>query len=217
MAVGVESKTRNCRAELLRKKFPTETKTSTAIITHEENFEATKSEDNSRTPRHEIHGRGERGYVATLSARTAQGNTIALLSEDFDPPRIERLFGYGRLFDKVASSCFPKVNKLLTEVRHISFVTHRAKMRALKQNHFRARKWNLVFSTQDAGYIPGLGLPVLQWGYFPKHIPSFFEIGLLKAIRSFPISRYYRNKMAIIPSYLGAKPFRGFADRELLA
>ena len=90
-------------------------------------------------------------------------------------------------------------------------------MRALKQNHFRARRWNLVFSTQDAGYIPDLGLPVLQWGYFPKHIPSFFEIGLLKAIRSFPISRYYRNKMAIIPSYLGAKPFRGFADRELLA
>ena len=144
-------------------------------------------------------GGGERLCCDTIRTLLTQGHTIALLSEAFDPRRIEEFFGYEKLFDKVDLFLYSP-RKRSTPYGSTTHLIHHAKgqVQALNQSHFRNQAWDLLFSTQDAGYIPDLELPVLQWGYFPKHIPSFFEIALPKAIRSFPVSRYYRNKIARI-------------------
>ena len=144
-------------------------------------------------------GGGERLCCDTIRSLIANGHTIALLSETFEPRQIEEFFGYDRLFDNVDLFLYPP-RKRSTPYGSTGHLIHHAKgqTRALSQNHFRDRAWDLMFSTQDAGYIPDLELPVLQWGYFPKHMPSFFEIDLPKAIRSFPVSRYYQKKIARI-------------------
>jgi len=144
-------------------------------------------------------GGGERLCCDTIRTLITNGHTIALLSETFEPRQMEEFFGYDRLFDNVDLFLYPP-RKRSTPYGSTGHLIHHAKgqTRALSQNHFRDRAWDLMFSTQDAGYIPDLELPVLQWGYFPKHMPSFFEIDLPKAIRSFPVSRYYQKKIARI-------------------
>jgi len=144
-------------------------------------------------------GGGERLCCDTIRALMTHGHTIALLSEAFEPRRVEEFFGYERLFDSVDLLLYPP-RKRSIPYGSTSHLIHHAKgqLRALGQKNFRDRTWNLVFSTQDPGYIPDLELPVLQWGYFPKHSPSFFEINLPKAIRSVPINRYYFDKIARI-------------------
>ena len=161
-------------------------------------------------------GGGERLCCDTIRSLITHGHTIALLSEAFDPRRLEEFFGYERLFDKVNLLLYP-ASKTSTPYGSTTHLIHHVKgqLRALSQNHFPSQAWDLIFSTQDAGYIPDLEPPVLQWGYFPKHLPSFFELDLPKAIRSVPINRYYLGKIARIGLVLAISQYsRTHLDKE---
>src|SRR5437870_13413488 len=94
-------------------------------------------------------GGGERLCCDTIRTLITHGHTIALLSEAFDPRRIEEFFGYERLFDKVNLLLYP-VGRRSTAFGSTTHLIHHAKgqTRALSQNRFRDRAWDLMFSTQ---------------------------------------------------------------------
>ncbi len=143
-------------------------------------------------------GGGERLCCDTIRTLAAQGHDIALLSETFDPSTVEHFFGYNGLFEKIELLLYSPSKRPSTYGSTEHLIHHaRGQRRALGTRRIVTHS-NLMFSTQDPGYIPELEIPVLQWGYFPRHFPRFFETDLPKAIRSLPIDRFYQFKIARI-------------------
>jgi glycosyltransferase involved in cell wall biosynthesis len=144
-----------------------------------------------------------------------------MLSEVFDPAQVESFFGYEGLFDKVRLLLYPSRNnegELGTTPHLIHHV--RGQSRVLKGlRNSRNSGFDLVFSTQDAGYIPDLSLPVIQWGYFPRSFPRSLRCrsprAFARTIRYLPLRLYYDDKIARIGLVLAISQYsKGYLDKE---
>lgn len=141
-------------------------------------------------------GGGERLCCDTIRALLSMDHEVTLLSETFAPEKLEDFFGYGGLFERVHLSNYSATSR----EQHFGTPSHlihhvRGQTRALsKLRHSDRRPFDLIFSTQDPGYIPDLSVPVLQWGYFPRYFPDFPPGSLL----SLPLQEYYKRKISRI-------------------
>ncbi len=142
-------------------------------------------------------GGGERLCCETILALLSCGHEITVLSETFDPRNIESYFGYEGLFNRVDLLLYPPNYKAGVLGSYAHLIQHlRGQKKAFKQNkHPRKQDFDLIFSTQDAGYIPDANLPVVQWGYFPRSFPNYFPNSLPKAIRSLPLRLHYKRRI----------------------
>jgi hypothetical protein len=120
-------------------------------------------------------GGGERLCCETIRALKALGHELTVLSESFDPTKVEAFFGFEGLFEGVKLSLYPRSvgpNALGTYSHLIHHI--RGQRMAFRRMKDLSDSFDLLFSTQDAGYNPDTRIPVVQWGYMPK--PSFFGV-----------------------------------------
>jgi glycosyltransferase involved in cell wall biosynthesis len=169
-----------------------------------------------------LMGGGERLCCETMKALLSAGHELTLMSELFEPKAIERFFGYDSFFEKVdvwfAPPCgAPSVG----DTSHL--IHHAIWQNRLLKNRRRSHKFDLVFSTQDPGYIPDLGLPVTQWGYFPRYFPRNFRKPLpnhvlgsmIETARTLPLRLYYNHKISRIGLVLAISKYSmSHLDRE---
>ena len=149
-------------------------------------------------------GGGERLCCETIHALLSFGHEVTLLSEIFDTQRTERFFGYSGLFDRVIPLFYPSTRKVGSLgssahlIRHLRSQEHRLR----ELSNFQHHAFDLVFSTQDAGYIPDMKLPVIQWGYSPRFFLSPLHAdsprALASAIRWLPLRLHYLRKVSRI-------------------
>lgn len=147
-------------------------------------------------PEMKFLGGGERLCCDTIRVLVSLGHDVTLLSEAFDTLRTERFFGYHRLFGRVHLSNYPRSKHSFGFGTPAHLIHHiRSQTRALRQlRHSGCWPFDLIFSTQDPGYIPDISVPTLQWGYFPRYFPNSAPGSLL----SLPLHEYYRRKVSRI-------------------
>jgi len=148
-------------------------------------------------------GGGERLCCETMRALINRGDEVTLFSGDFIADRLERFFGYEGLFRRISLKTYP------ADPRD-RFGTYKHLL-----HHVRAQKklvstdsdFDLVFSTQDAGYIPDISRPVFQWGYFPNTFP--------KGLYGWPLREHYSRKIMRIGLVLAISEYsKEHFDRE---
>jgi glycosyltransferase involved in cell wall biosynthesis len=144
-----------------------------------------------------------------------------MLSEAFDPSKVESFFGYKGLFEKVALSLYPSRNDVggLGTASHL--IHHfRGQSRILKQlRDSHNIGFNLMLSTQDVGYIPDLSLPTIQWGYFPRLFPRSLHdhspAGWARTIRYLPLRMFYDRKISRVGLVLAISQYsKSYLDKE---
>src|SRR5712692_9153024 len=147
-------------------------------------------------PEMKFLGGGERLCCDTIRALRSLGHRITVLSEAFDPQKTEFFFGYQGLFDMVHLSTYSPSNRDSPFGTPSHLIHHiRGQMRVLSRlNLSENRPFDLIFSTQDPGYVPDISVPVLQWGYFPRYFPDFLPSSFL----SLPLRTYYKRKISRI-------------------
>jgi glycosyltransferase involved in cell wall biosynthesis len=148
---------------------------------------------------------------------------MTLMSESFEPRSIERFFGYDSFFERI-DVWFAPPSPVRPWVGSTSHLIHHVRWQdRLLRQYSPLQKFDLVFSTQDPGYIPDLGLPVIQWGYFPRYFPRNFRRPLpnhvlgsmLETVRTLPLRLYYDNKISRIGLVLAISKYSmSYLDRE---
>ncbi len=158
-------------------------------------------------------GGGERLCCETIRALLSDGHEVTMLSETFDPERVEDFFGYPGLFRAVNLTLYP-ANSQVGELGTASHLIYHARGqgRTLRQlRGSRSPSFDLVFSTQDPGYLPDLALPTVQWGYFPRYFPKVSPGSsprtIVWALRSLPLCWYYQHKVSRIGLVLAISQF----------
>src|SRR6266566_9483595 len=149
-------------------------------------------------------GGGERLCCETIRALLSSGHQVTMLSEAFDPAKVESFFGCSGLFENVTLWLYPSRNNL-GELGTTSHLLHHARSQSRILKHVRnchVISTDLMFSTQDVGYIPDLSLPVIQWGYFPRMFPRSLRSrspgAFARTIRYLPLRKYYDRKITRI-------------------
>src|SRR5438105_3313067 len=166
-------------------------------------------------------GGGERLCCETIRALLSIGHQVTMISEVFDPIQVESFFGYKGLFSRVKLLLYPS-RKNVGELGTTSHLIHhlRGQSRVLKGLRNSANtRFDLVFSTQDAGYIADLNLPVIQWGYFPRSFPrslrSHSPGDFARTIRYLPLRMYYDRKISRIGLVLAISQYsKEYLDKE---
>ncbi len=166
-------------------------------------------------------GGGERLCCETIRALLSSGHQVTMLSEAFDPAKVESFFGYSGLFENVMLWLYPSRNNL-GELGTTSHLLHhiRSQSRILKRvGNSHGIGTDLMFSTQDVGYIPDLSLPVIQWGYFPRMFPRSLRNrspgAFARTIRYLPLRKYYDHKIARIGLVLAISQYsKWHLDKE---
>ena len=145
-------------------------------------------------------GGGERLSCETMRVLLGQGHELTLLSGEFEANRLERFFGYEGLFARLDMKTYPAdPREGFGTYKHL---LHHA--RAQQKLISEKSDYDIIFSTQDAGYFPDISKPVLQWGYFPNSLPQGMygwpmrfhysrkirRIGLLLAISEYSKSHF---------------------------
>jgi len=149
-------------------------------------------------------GGGERLCCETIQALLSLGHEVTLLSEIFDTRRTERFFGYSRLFDKIIPMFYPSSKTMGSFGTSAHLIHHlRSQKHELEEiANSHPRPFDLIFSTQDPGYVPDMNLPVIQWGYSPRFFPKPFHAdsprALASAIRWLPLRLHYLQKISRI-------------------
>src|SRR6266700_442599 len=128
-------------------------------------------------------GGGERLCCETRRAARSFGHEVVLLSEEFDPHRLETFFGFDHLFERVEVRMYRRGSGLKAGLYGDLLRRLRRQERLLPDDS----TYDLVFSTQDAGYIPDVSKAVIQWGYFPNPLP--------RGIYGWPARQHYRQKI----------------------
>ena len=170
-------------------------------------------------------GGGERLCCETMIALNKRGHELTLLSGDFDHHRIEEFFGFQGLFENILVKTYPSATSDKFGTYH--HLIHHLKMQ--KKAIPSSWKYDLVFSTQDVGYIPDYSTPVLQWGYFPNSFPKgvygwplrfhyslkIKRIGLILAISEYSKSNFDRSwRVPTTLVYPACNMIRPEASRE---
>lgn len=139
-------------------------------------------------------GGGERLCCESIRALVLAGHKVTLLSEQFDEREVESFFGYKGLFDEVNMLLYPRKTST-ARLGSYSHIIH-----ALRSQHRKLRNSpvDLIFSTQDPGYIPDLSLGVVQWGYFPRQFASYPRRSLASVLRAIPLRVHYNQKISRI-------------------
>ncbi len=166
-------------------------------------------------------GGGERLCCETIRSLLYSGHEVTMLSEAFDPARVENYFGYNGLFDRVDLAFYPATNRA-GELGGSSHLIHhlRGQSHALKElRHSHPSSFDLIFSTQEPGYLPDMNKPVIQWGYFPRLFPRLSNSrsagAAVTAIRWLPLRKYYGRKISRIGLVLAISQFsKWYLDRE---
>jgi glycosyltransferase involved in cell wall biosynthesis len=162
-------------------------------------------------------GGGERLCCETARALLAGGHEITMLAGTFNVRRVEQFFGYEGLFDRVNLLLYPLPNRpeVLGSTAHI--IQHlRGQNQRLKEiGELRCPPFDLLFSTQDPGYIPNIRLPVVQWGYFPRIFATYPANSIMRIVRTWPLRTHYRRQISRIGMVLAISKFSKVnLDRE---
>jgi alpha-1,2-mannosyltransferase len=162
-------------------------------------------------------GGGERLCCATIRTLVASGNQVTLLGAQFDTKLVEDYFGYERLFNSVNLWLYPSTRKPQIMASTQSLI-HNIRKEEHLLRHVKgslAEKFDIMFSTQDPGYIPDIRLPTIQWGYFPRIFPNYSLSSIPKLVRSLPIRFYYERKVSRIGLVLAISLYSKFnLDKE---
>jgi glycosyltransferase involved in cell wall biosynthesis len=168
-----------------------------------------------------FQGGGERLCCETIHTLQSLGHQVTLLCETFEPSRIEAFFGFKGLFENTTLALYPAMNNMgkLGTAAHL--IHHlRGQSRILKKiGSTHNPPFDLIFSTQDAGYIPDASLPVIQWGYFPRVFPKPLECHsprlLASAFRWLPLRFHYAHKISRIGLVLAISQYsKSYLDYE---
>jgi len=148
-------------------------------------------------------GGGERLCCETMRALINRGDEVALFSGDFMADRLERFFGYEDLFGRISIKTYPAnpSDRFGTYKHLLHHVKAQTKLISADPD------FDLVFSTQDAGYIPDISRPVFQWGYFPNVFP--------RGLYGWPLRVHYSRKIMRISLVLAISEYsKAHFDRE---
>ena len=148
-------------------------------------------------------GGGERLCCETMRALINRGDEVALFSGDFVVDRLEKFFGYEGLFKRISLQTYPADprDRFGTYKHLLHHVKAQRKLVSADSD------FDLVFSTQDAGYIPDISRPVFQWGYFPNVFPRGFY--------GWPLRVHYSRKIMRIGLVLAISEYsKAHFDRE---
>jgi glycosyltransferase involved in cell wall biosynthesis len=140
-------------------------------------------------------GGGERLCCETIRALERQGHELTLISGDFDASRLEGFFGFAGLFEKVRVKTYPADPR--QGLGTYKNLIHHA--RAQRKILSDIPDWDLVFSTQDACYVPDTAKPVIQWGYSPNKISH--------GLYGWPLRAYYALKIRRISLLLAISEY----------
>jgi glycosyltransferase involved in cell wall biosynthesis len=141
-------------------------------------------------------GGGERLCCDTIRVLESLGHEVTLLSETFDSRKVEDFFGFESIFEKIKLLPYPMRPgpNLLGTYSHL--IHHiRAQKFVLKKTQSARHPFDLLFSTQDPGYIPDMRSPIIQWGYIPKPFPHRFSRSLTGAIQNLPLRLHYEERI----------------------
>lgn len=166
-------------------------------------------------------GGGESLCCETMSALLTSGHELSLLTETFSPVKIEERFGLKGLFESIGLIMYSPCVKS-SELGNSSHLIHhiREQKRLLKMTtHTQDQKFDLVFSTQDEGYIPDANVPIVQWGYYPRYFPRYFTRqtprSLPKELRVLPVRLHYRERISRIGLVLAISEYsKMLLDKE---
>ena len=161
-------------------------------------------------------GGGERLCCETIRVMESLGHEVTLLCETFDSRNAEGFFGFENLFAKVQLLLYPPrpgANLLGTYLHLIHHI--RAQRRVLKRIGNTRHSFDLLFSTQDPGYIPDMMTPVIQWGYIPKPFPHRFSQSFTGAVQNLPLRFHYEERVARIGLVLAISGYsKWLLDKE---
>jgi len=142
-----------------------------------------------------VMGGGERLCCETIRALKTRRDELVLLSAEFLPGYLEEFFGYEGLFQGIQTIMYEAdPRQRFGSYEHL--LRHaRAQRRFLSKD----ADFDMVFSTQDAGYVPDVSIPVLQWGYFPNP--------LSEGLYTLPLRMYYEWKIRRIALVLAISEY----------
>ncbi len=148
-------------------------------------------------------GGGERLCCETMRALINRGDEVTLFSGNFKAHHLERFFGYEGLFGRISLKTYQAdPSDRFGTYKHL---LHHAK--AQRKLISADSDFDLVFSTQDAGYIPDISRPVFQWGYFPNIFP--------RGLYGWPLRVHYSRKIMRIGLVLAISEYsKAHFDRE---
>src|SRR6266849_2165166 len=166
-------------------------------------------------PRLSVKGGGERVAIHSILAATRAGHEVSLLSEEFDEASFADFYGCPGLFDKVDRFYYPAFKPILGPrvLLYQKLIYHWLRIRkAVSEDSF-----DIVFSTQDIGYVPSTHAPVIQYCYFPEYF-SHLQTGSSPVWRLYyrPASTYYRNRVRRVGILLSFSEFTNVQSRENL-
>jgi len=160
-------------------------------------------------------GGGERLCCDTIRALKSGGHDLTVISSNFEPGKVEKFFGYEQLFAGVNLWMYQS-NDRKDQLGTSSHIFHhlRIQQRMLKQaTGSLSPPYDLVFSTQDPGYLPAMRRPVIQWGYFPRTFR--YPKSLPRTIRSLPLRLHYHQQISRIGLVLAISQYsKTSLDRE---
>jgi len=142
-------------------------------------------------------GGGDRLCCETIRSLKIRGHKLTLLSGDFDSGRLEKFFGYDQLFKDVFIKTYPYDPRERGSYKQLLHHIRSQKKFLSKQSDYE-----IVFSTQDAGYIPDITGPVLQWGYYPNRLP--------RGLYAWPLRMHYSWKIRRISLVLAISEYSKF-------
>src|SRR5881396_1554542 len=132
-------------------------------------------------------GGGERLCCETMRALIDRGDEPTLLAGEFKVDRLERFFGYEGLFKHIsvktyASDSGDRFGTYKHLLHHV-----KAQRKIISADH----NYDLVFSTQDAGYIPdALTRGVYGWPLRVHYSRKIRRISLVLAISEYSKSHF---------------------------
>jgi|SRR2546426_2942862 len=160
-------------------------------------------------------GGGERLCCDTIRALQFGGHDLTVLSSNFEPEKLEKFFGYGQLFASVNLMLYKSIDGSDQFGTSTHLLRHlRGQRKVLQQaTHSYDPNFDLIFSTQDPGYLPAMRRPVIQWGYFPKTFS--YPTSVPRTIRSLPLRLHYQQQISRIGLVLAISRYsKKSLDRE---
>lgn len=139
-------------------------------------------------------GGGERLCCESIRTLSARGHEVTLISSEFEPSRVESFFGYQGLFKKIGLRLYPIDDKTRFGTASNILRHYQGQQRVMSEYSFK--DFDIVFSTQDPGYISDDRWPVVQWGYFPRRFK--YSHSVPKELRSLPLRVHYGLRISRI-------------------
>ncbi|MBO0889214.1 glycosyltransferase, partial [Candidatus Bathyarchaeota archaeon] len=159
-------------------------------------------------PRMSVLGGAERVAIHSLKAGLEAGYEVALISEEFDPRRIENFFACEGLFERVETLAYPifKPKLMRRALLYRQLYYHRRQIQRVLAKH---PDIHLLLSTQDIGYVPDTSARVVQYCYFPDYF-SHIEFGrsvLGWRLYYWPARRYYHERAKHVDGILSTSNY----------